>query len=152
LNGFLTLQSGAPFTVLNGSDPVGRTAGNIVGTPTRPDLNTSLDLASMTVREIQQAGGGTLFRGITAAHPTGVGNVGRNTLRANGINRLELGILKNIRVSESNRLQIYGNFFNATNTRDWGIPDSVFSSPSFLLEGTTDAGSRRVQVGLRYVF
>jgi hypothetical protein len=137
---------------LNGSDPVGRTAGNIVGTPTRPDLNTSLDLASMTVREIQQAGGGTLFRGITAAHPTGVGNVGRNTLRANGINRLELGILKNIRVSESNRLQIYGNFFNATNTRDWGIPDSVFSSPSFLLEGTTDAGSRRVQVGLRYVF
>jgi hypothetical protein len=152
VSGFLTLQSGAPFTVLNGVDPLGRTAGNVVGTPTRPDLNTTLDLARMGVREIQAAGGGALFRGITAAHPTGVGNAGRNILRADGINRLDLGIIKNVRVSEGNRLQFYGNFFNTTNTRDWGIPDAVFSSPSFLNEGQTDGGNRRIMVGMRYVF
>ncbi|MFN0166860.1 MAG: carboxypeptidase regulatory-like domain-containing protein [Bryobacteraceae bacterium] len=151
-NGFVTLQSGAPFTVLNGTDPLGRTAGNVVGTPTRPDLNTTLDLAQMTVREIQAAGGRSLFRGITATHPTGVGNVGRNVLRANGINRIDFGLVKNVRVAESHRMQVYANFFNATNTRDWGIPDAVFSSASFLVEGTQEGGNRRIQMGLRYVF
>lgn len=152
INGFLTLQSGAPFTVLNGSDPVGRLAGNIVGTSTRPDLNTRLNLSAMNVREIQAAGGSTLFSGITATHPTGVGNAGRNILRANGINRLDFGLIKNVNVTESHRIQVHANFFNATNSRDWGIPDAVFSSPSFLLEGTTDAGNRRIQMGLRYTF
>lgn len=152
VSGFLTLQSGAPFTVLNGTDPLGRTAGNVVGTPTRPDLNTSLELSKMTVREIQAAGGSSLFRGITAAHPTGAGNAGRNILRANGVNRLDLGIIKNFRVVEGKTLQLHANFFNATNTRDWGIPDAVYSSASFLLEGPTDGGSRRIMMGLRFVF
>lgn len=152
VSGFLTFQAGAPFTVLNGVDPRGRTAGNVVGTPTRPDLNTALDLSSMTVREVQAAGGGALFRGITAAHPTGVGNAGRNILRADGINRLDLGVIKNMRVREGRTLRFHANFFNLTNTRDWGIPDAVYSSPSFLLEGPTDGGNRRVMLGLRFVF
>lgn len=152
LSGFLTFQAGAPFTVLNGSDPRGRTAGNIVGTPTRPDLNTNLNLSGMTVREVQSAGGRTLFSGITAAHPTGVGNAGRNILRANGLNRLDFGVIKNFKVNEGRTLQFHANFFNATNTRDWGIPDAVFSSPSFLLEGPTDGGNRRIMMGLRFVF
>ncbi len=152
VNGSLTLQSGSPFTVLNGTDPLGRTAGNVVGTPTRPDLNTALDLSRMTVPEIQAAGGRALFRGITTGHPTGVGNAGRNILRANGINRIDLGLVKNVRVAEGHRMQVYANFFNATNTRDWGIPDAVFSSASFLVEGTQEGGNRRVQMGLRYVF
>lgn len=152
VSGFLTLQSGAPFTVLNGVDPLGRTAGNVVGTPTRPDLNTSLNLSGMTVREIQAAGGRSLFSGITTAHPTGVGNAGRNILRADGLNRLDLGIIKNFRVVEGQTLQFHANFFNTTNTRDWGIPDAVYSSPSFLLEGPTDGGNRRIMMGLRYVF
>jgi len=152
ISGFLTFQSGAPFTVLNGLDPRGRTAGNIVGTPTRPDLNTNLNLASMKVREIQSAGGRSLFSAITNTHPTGVGNAGRNILRANGVNRLDLGVIKNFRLREGHTLQYHANFFNTTNTRDWGIPDAVFTSPSFLLEGTTDGGSRRVMMGIRYVF
>jgi hypothetical protein len=152
VSGFLTFQAGAPFTALNGTDPRGRTAGNVVGTPTRPDLNTGLNLSSMTVREVQAAGGRALFTGLTAAHPTGVGNAGRNILRADGINRIDLGIIKNMRVREGRTLQFHANFFNLTNTRDWGIPDAVFSSPSFLLEGPTDGGNRRVMLGLRFVF
>ncbi|MBY0506148.1 MAG: TonB-dependent receptor [Bryobacteraceae bacterium] len=152
VSGFLTFQSGAPFTALNGSDPRGRTAGNVVGTPTRPDLNTNLKLSTMTVREIQAAGGGALFRPITGAHPTGVGNAGRNILRADGLNRLDLGIIKNVRVREGRTLQFHANFFNTTNTRDWGIPDAVVTSPSFLLEGPTDGGNRRILLGLRFAF
>ncbi|MFN0100909.1 MAG: carboxypeptidase regulatory-like domain-containing protein [Bryobacteraceae bacterium] len=152
VSGFLTFQAGAPFTALNGTDPRGRTAGNVVGTPTRPDLNSALNLSSLSVRELLAAGGRSLFLPLTVAHPTGVGNAGRNILRADGINRLDLGIIKNFRVTEGRTLQLHANFFNTTNTRDWGIPDAVVTSPSFLLEGPTDGGNRRVMMGLRYVF
>ena len=59
ISSFFTLQSGAPFTVLNGSDPTGALAGidGLVGNPIRPNLNTTLDLSSMTIDEIIAAGG-----------------------------------------------------------------------------------------------
>jgi hypothetical protein len=85
---FFTLQSGAPFTVLNGSDPTGALAGidGLVGNAIRPNLNTDLDLASMTVEEVREAGGATLFRalcGMPSATCPGerVGNAPRNLLR-----------------------------------------------------------------------
>jgi hypothetical protein len=99
INGFPTLQSGAPFRVLNGGDPGGVVTGNLVGTSIRPHLNTTLDLSRMTVREIQAAGGGSVFRAATVQEP--IGNLGRNVLRANGINRLDFGIIKNTRISEA---------------------------------------------------
>ena len=58
----------------------------------------------------------------------------------------------NFRINEGRTLQFHANFFNTTNTRDWGIPDAVGTSASFLLEGPTEGGSRRVMMGLRYVF
>ena len=94
-----------------------------MGTPTRPDLNSNLNLSGMRVRELLAADGRSLFRPLTAAHPTGVGNAGRNILRADGINRLDFGIIKNFRVSEGPMPH-----FNTTNTRDWGIPDPVVTS------------------------
>jgi hypothetical protein len=149
-NGFLTLQSGAPFGVLNGSDPGGIVAGNLVGTSIRPNLNTTLDLAHMGVREIQLAGGASLFRAVTAASP--IGDAGRNILRADGINRVDFGIVKNTRIREGHNLQFHANFFNATNTRDWGIPEARITSAAFLNEGAPEAAPRRIQLGLRYSF
>jgi hypothetical protein len=150
VNGFLTLQSGAPFGVLNGADPGAIVAGNLVGTSIRPFLNTNLDLSSMSVRDIQAAGGRALFTPATVAAP--IGNAGRNILRANGINRLDFGLLKYIRVREGHNFQIHANFFNATNSRDWGIPEGSIISPAFLNEGATEVPPRRVQLGLRYSF
>lgn len=68
------------------------------------------------------------------------------------INRLDFGIVKNIRMREGHNFQIHANFFNATNTRDWGIPDAVFRSTSFLNEGAPQVPARRIQMGLRYSF
>ncbi len=150
INGFLTFQSGAPFGVLNGADPGGVVTGNLVGTSTRPFLNTNLDLASMKVRDIQAAGGRSLFLPATVNNP--IGNVGRNILRADGINRLDFGLLKTTQITEKHALQFHANFFNATNTRDWGIPEGIFTSPAFLNEGANEVSARRIQLGLRYVF
>jgi len=53
-NSQFTLQSGSPFTPLNGSDPAIALASisSLVGNAIRPNLNTNLDLSSMSVEEI----------------------------------------------------------------------------------------------------
>lgn len=157
LNSQFSLQSGSPFTPLNGSDPAIALASisSLVGNAIRPDLNTNLDLSNMSVEEIVLAGGRSLFRPLTPANisPTHrVGNVGRNILRSDGINNIDFGILKNTRIGENQRLQIRADFFNFTNSRDFGIPDSTVTSGNFLNQWGTDGGNRRVIVGLRYVF
>ncbi|HJT29399.1 MAG TPA: carboxypeptidase regulatory-like domain-containing protein [Pyrinomonadaceae bacterium] len=151
-NSQFSLQSGSPFTPLNGSDPAATLASisALVGNAIRPNLNTTLDLSSMSVEEILQAGGRSLFRPITAAQR--VGNAGRNILRSDGINNIDFGILKNTRIGENQRLQLRADFFNATNSRDFGIPDSRVTSANFLNQWGTDGGNRRIIVGVRYVF
>ena len=149
---FLTLQAGPPFSALNGSDPGGLVSGinGLVGTSIRPHLNTTLDISRMSVPELRAAGGGSLFRGASVASP--LGNLGRNVMRADGINRLDFGISKNTKLSESHTLQFRADFFNVTNTRNFGIPEAVFNSSAFLNQWAGDGGNRRIQMGLRYIF
>src|ERR1700752_4405506 len=152
LNSFFSLQSGSPFTPLNGSDPAAALASisSLVGNAIRPNLNTTLDLSNMSVEEIVAAGGRSLFTPITTAQR--VGNVGRNVLRSDGINNVDFGILKTTRIGENQRLQIRADFFNLTNSRDFGIPNSTVTATDFLNQWGTDGGNRRIIVGLRYVF
>lgn len=154
LNGFVTLQSGTPFTVLNGADPTGALQGidSLVGNAIRPNLNSTLDLSSLNIIELLQAGGSRLF----SALPTSgvrVGNVGRNTLRADGIANLDLGIFKNTKIREGHNIQFRAELFNATNTRNFGTPNSaVNSGANFLNQWATNGGNRRILMGLRYTF
>jgi hypothetical protein len=154
LNSFFSLQSGSPFSPLNGSDPANALASisSLVGNAIRPNVVTGLDISRMSVEELvaARANGDPLFRQITAAQR--VGNAGRNILRSDGINNIDLGILKNTRIGERQKLQIRADFFNATNSRDFGVPEGRINSANFLNQWGTDGGSRRVIVGLRYIF
>ncbi|HEX6622628.1 MAG TPA: hypothetical protein VF064_02865, partial [Pyrinomonadaceae bacterium] len=156
LNSFFTFQSGSPFTVLQGTDPAGALSGisGLVGNAIRPNINTTLPLGQMSVEEIRiaagAAGAASFFAPVTAAQR--VGDAGRNILRTDGINRLDFGILKNTRISESQRLQLRADFFNFTNTRDFGVPEGRINNANFLNQWGTDGGKRRIIVGLRYVF
>jgi Carboxypeptidase regulatory-like domain len=159
LSSFFTLQSGGPFTVLNGSDPTGALAGidGLVGNAIRPNLNTTLDLSSMTVEEIRAAGGASLFRPLCGnPSPTcageRVGNVPRNSLRADGVVNLDLGIMKNTRFANGHNIQLRIEMFNATNTRNFGIPDGRINSANFLNQWATNGGNRRIWAALRYTF
>ena len=152
VNGFFTFQSGAPFTVLNGSDPAGALSGinTLVGDAIRPNLASGQPLSNMTVPEIIAAGGASLFQRITAAQR--VGNAGRNILRADGINNVDLGIFKNTSIGENQRIQFRAEFNNATNTRDFGIPEGRVNSANFLNQWGTNGGNRRIVLGVRYIF
>src|SRR5207249_1500365 len=99
-------------------------------TPIRASVDTNLDLARLSVSQILQSGGAKLFRRVTAADE--LGNIGRNVLRSSGIKNVDLGLVKNTRIGESARLQFRAEFYNLTNTRNFGIPEGRVSSANFL--------------------
>jgi len=81
-----------------------------------------------------------------------VGNVGRNTLRADGIGNADLGFIKNTHIREHQTVQFRVEMYNLTNTRNFGIPESRVNSSNFLNQWGTDGGNRRIIMALRYVF
>lgn len=145
LNSIFSFQSGAPFTVTLGSDPFRS------GNPIRPNLNTNLDLSSMTIGEILAAGGAKLFRDLSPGQL--VGNAGRNILRSDGINLVDFGIIKNTRLSENVRIQLRADMFNSFNSRNFGIPNGAWNSgANFLNQWATNGGNRRIVLGARLAF
>jgi hypothetical protein len=145
LNSVFTFQSGAPFTVTLGTDPFHS------GNPIRPNLNTDLDLSRMTINEIRAAGGANLFRGLDQGQL--MGNAGRNILRSDGLNQVDFGIIKNMRLSDDVRIQIRADMFNAFNSRNFGIPNGAFNSgANFLNQWATNGGNRRIVVAARLTF
>lgn len=160
VNSFFTVQSGAPFTVLNGADPAGALSGiaDLVGNAIRPNLNSTLDLSSLTIPEIlAQCGTPTtlnrcpnLFRPVTAAEA--VGNAGRNILRAQRLTLVDFGIIKNTKIAENVRFQLRADMFNVLNHRNFGVPEGRINAPNFLNQWATNGGNRRVIVGARLVF
>ncbi|HVF88054.1 MAG TPA: hypothetical protein VM866_10710, partial [Pyrinomonadaceae bacterium] len=164
MNASLAFQSGAPFSVLNGSDPTSTIAGisGAIGIATRANLVTTANVSRLSVEELValRAAGDPLFAALPCAVVNAtttvcqrVGNSGRNILRADGINNLDFGLLKNVRINENQKVQLRADFFNATNTRDFGTPNStVTAGTNFLNQWGTNGGNRRVIVGLRYVF
>jgi hypothetical protein len=159
VSSFVTLQAGAPFTVLNGADPTGALAGiaGLVGDAIRPNLNTDLKLHKMTIEEVRAAGGASLFRRLCGnPSPTcageRVGNAGRNILRADGIGNVDFGFMKNTRFAGGKNIQIRIEMYNATNTRNFGIPEGRVNSANFLNQWGTNGGNRQIYGALRFTF
>ena len=91
-----------------------------------------------------------LFQNVTLQNQ--LGDAGRNILRGDGIGNLDFGVIKNTAITENHRIQFRGEFYNLTNTRNFGIPESRINSANFLNQWGTDGGNRRIQLGLRYTF
>jgi hypothetical protein len=163
---------------LNGLDPTGALNGidGLVGNAIRANVNTNLSVSGMSVEELfalrgpVTANGNNLFRTLQCTGPEApdstptqprflpsatcerFGNAGRNILRADGIGNLDFGIIKNTNLSEGVRLQFRADMFNATNTRNFGIPTASVNAGGFLNQWTTNGGNRRIILGARLVF
>jgi len=86
----------------------------------------------MSIDEIKAAGGASLFRqlcGNPSATCPGerVGNVPRNSLRSDGIFNIDFSVIKNTRIMREHILQFRLEMFNATNSRNFGIPDGALT-------------------------
>lgn len=165
VNSFFTVQSGAPFTVLNGNDPAGALNGidGLVGNAIRPNVVTTLNLSKMTIPEIRAACGTPILAPSSAVNlcpalfsrvqpGQRVGNAGRNILRAQNLRLVDFGVIKNTRITETIRFQLRADMFNVFNERNFGVPEGRINAPNFLDQWATNGGNRRIILGARLVF
>ena len=166
--GIATFQSGAPFTVENGFD-----RNNDGLTNDRPDIGNPA--APVDTRAVQTlfSGPGSCLTGYrnpdnnTCVTPdqvhwvegTGLPNastVGRNTLRAGGVNDFDLSLFKSFPIGEQRRLEFRWEALNAFNHPQFTqIPESqVFGSPAsrFLNRDFTNSGIRSMWAQVKFVF
>lgn len=136
--GILTVQSGAPFSLVLGGDPLGRNAGDSgVSFPDRlsgcnpitGNVNgyVNLNCFSPPVAPVSFAAqcNSNQFSGATGAPPAGMvycanldGNNGRNSLVGPGLVNLDLSLFKNIplpKISETFNVQLRLETFNILN-------------------------------------
>ena len=91
------------------------------------------------------------FSLVNAASP--LGNAGRNILRADGINSIDLALKKTFRMPwEGHGFDLRVDAYNLSNTPDYGIPQANVNNAGFGNQFLTNGGKRRVQFGLRYAF
>jgi len=158
VNSFFTIQSGAPFTVLNGADPANSLSGisGLVGNAIRANIVPGIDLGGLSAAEVRAmctsiSNCSNLFTAVTRTQR--LGNIGRNTLRADGIENLDFGLIKNTRITETIRFQIRADMFNILNHRNFGVPNSAINAgANFLNQWATNGGNRRIILGGRLVF
>ena len=92
--------------------------------------------------------------GCFAAPPAGYyGNAARNVLYGPGIHNYDFGVEKMwaMPLGESSRLQLRGEFFNAFNHAQFGLPASGVASNTFGLISSARA-PRLIQLGLRLLY
>jgi len=70
-----------------------------------------------------------------------VGNAGRNILRADGIRNVDLGIIKNTRLSERARIQVRGDIFNLFNERNLVFQRAAGKPSVSLINGQLTVGT-----------
>lgn len=153
VSGILTIRGGVPFDItsgadsLNGNSPLGGRV-NLIGNPESGSRSVS-----------------RWFNTDAFARPVAgrVGDFCCGVLRSPRVGRLNVSLGKDIPLTEQVRLRFSGEFFNFTNSLQWGIPDGNLSSPNFgRISGPGSGqganasdpgtGQRIVQLGLRIEF
>ena len=143
LNGIVTLQSGAPFTVNLTEDLANIGAGpaqrpNLTGDPNLPGGERTSDRWFNTDAFTEQA----LFT---------FGNAPRNPVFAPGLANVDLSLQKSWFAANGSRLEFRWEVFNAFNRANFDVPNRFFGSPNFGRIFSAQ-NAREMQFGLRYSF
>lgn len=174
-SGTIYFQAGAPETVTVGFDVLGDGRGGNdrpnLGNPGAPFTSIAIDGTQLGIT----ASPGTYYEisnafncddvtiPCTAVDPnnfhwliaaSGLGNVGRNTIRVPGRQDWNLSVQRTIKFSERHGLAFRGEFYNAFNHANLGIPDLTlldFDS-GFGDTSLTRFGGRQIKIWVRYSF
>ena len=73
-------------------------------------------------------------------------------MRGDSINNIDLSLFKVLTFSEDVKLQIRAEFFNFTNTPQFGTPNTLYGSPEFGTINDQINNARQFQLGLRALF
>jgi len=125
LNGILTLQTGIPFTVMAGLDRslagIGLDHADVLGPAAtyNSGSNNSKVARYFDTTAFAQPALGTF------------GTAGRNTLVGPGLQNLDAGMFKDIRIDERRKFQLRWEVFNSLNRANFGNPNTSLSSSNF---------------------
>ena len=146
INGFLTLQSGLPISIVTASPELadGVQRPDLIGNPLGASVRDVVD------------GNGIRFNNAAFADPLPQtpGTTPRyiGSVRGDGITNLDFSIFKHFKIRETMTLQLRGEFFNFTNTPRFSQPGNAFGSPGFGTITSVVNQPRQTQIGLRFLF
>jgi hypothetical protein len=145
INGILATYAGTPFTV-----------GAAGASLNAPGNTQTADQVKTEVAKLGGIGIGnpwfdtTAFQSVTTAR---FGNTGRNILRGPGVINWDLGVFRNIPITEALSLQFRAEAFNATNTPHFDNPNAnVSTTNNFGMITSAQQDQRVVRFSLRLVF
>jgi hypothetical protein len=124
LSAIVSAQTGQPYTVFTGID-----ASLTNANADRPDLVGNPSFSGNRSRAQQIAA--YINPAAFAINNGHFGDVGRNTFNNPGLFNSDIGLFKNIAITERLRLQFRSEFFNAFNQTHLGSPVNTFVSPAF---------------------
>jgi hypothetical protein len=81
-----------------------------------------------------------------------IGNAGRNVITGPSYVNFDMSLFKNTRITESQRLELRAEFFNAFNHPNFGLPGGNISTPQTFGVITSAAAPRIIQLGVKYYF
>jgi hypothetical protein len=142
LTGIVSANSGFPFTLLVPYDNA-----NVGGGAQRPTLTGDLLPSGF-----RQTPNGWFNRTAVTIVPYTFGNLGRNTLRQDGMQNIDFGAFKQFRFTETRNLEFRSEFFNLFNHPNFGAPDTAVTSPTFGEVLKIVGSPRVVQFGLKLNF
>ncbi|HEX7771842.1 MAG TPA: TonB-dependent receptor plug domain-containing protein, partial [Pyrinomonadaceae bacterium] len=173
LNGIVTLQSGAPFTIVNGLDRNGdgiatadrpnvsnpaaphSTRATVVPIATcstglrNPDTLACVNASDVYVIQVPTATGTSLIQ-------PGGATLGRNTERSNPIENFDLSLFKVFRLGENTKIEWRIESFNAFNhPQQTGLPGADVTNTTagrFLNFDFVSGGRRTARMGLKIIF
>jgi hypothetical protein len=142
VNGIVTVQSGAPFTVNLSTD-----LANVGSGPAqRPNVSGDPNVGGAQTAE-QWFNTGVF----ALPAPFTFGNSGRNTVRAPGYADLDAAIQKDIPIGNQVRLEMRWEVFNLFNHVNFDVPNRVAFTPNF--GRIFSAGpARQMQLGMKLLF
>jgi hypothetical protein len=80
------------------------------------------------------------------------GVVGRNSFRAGDLLDLNLAVIKNFAIGNTQKVILRVDFFNFINRANFGVPVRFLEAPGFGQATNTVTPGRRIQFGLKYSF
>jgi hypothetical protein len=140
-------QSGFPFTISVFGDTAN--AGTLLGeNPIRANY-TGQPVFGPGTRTAEQ-----WFNKAAFATPPAFtfGGVGRNTLYGPGLQTLDLALQREFRVTETVKLQVRAEAFNALNHTNLGTPNRFVNTPQFGTITEAATPGREIQLGVRLSF
>jgi len=142
VSGVVTLQSGAPFTVIIGTDRANVGSGpaqrpNVTGDPNAAAARTADAWFDTSVFSLQPA--------------YTFGNSGRNTVLAPGYAEVDVGLQKYIPLANSAGIQFRWEVFNLLNRTNFDVPNRIAFTPNFGRIFSAQP-ARQMQLGVKVMF